>query len=110
MPTMPYVVGVNFQEAQSLLRIAGVYKPSAIGYFGTDPISADWMSSTYPPGTVLAQSIAAGSVVSVNSTLALYVARFPFGVAEQSVRIVAPYVKNNLGNLVTNPQGLPVIS
>lgn len=43
MPTMPNVVGLNVPEATASLEAAGVVNTGFLGYFGTWPISIQWV-------------------------------------------------------------------
>lgn len=103
---MPNVVGEPLSEAQALLEGAGVLVPSAIGYFGTWPITAKWENfpasltadstlvtadsllsadgggeSALPPFTVTSQSPAAEDSVSANVPVTFWVIPPPLGVA-----------------------------
>jgi hypothetical protein len=87
---MPNVVGVILQQALKLLQDAGVLVPSAIGYFGTYPITVNWLpvakgrhNAAYIGdfGIVHAQSIIPGSAVRPNTPITLTVSSFPDPVA-----------------------------
>jgi beta-lactam-binding protein with PASTA domain len=81
MPTMPNVVGLEYQAAQASLQSAGVLVLGSIGYFGTFPVTPVWQKSTQPPNIVLTQSVSPGSTVSANVALTLGLSQFPLGVA-----------------------------
>lgn len=106
MPTMPNLYGLNLQEAQQALQAAGVLNLSALGYFGTSPISVLWTPSQagisftaddswsadssigvdqgtpfVVPGTVINQSINPGTAAGVNTPLQLTVIQYPMGVS-----------------------------
>ena len=86
---MPNVVGQILQMAIKTLEQAGVLVPSKIGYFGTYPISVNWVSAPHDPdgedtvhhGVVTAQSLAAGLAVKVNQPIILTVLEYPKNVA-----------------------------
>lgn len=81
MPSMPNVVGLQLGTAQATLQSAGVLVPSAIGYFGTWPITVKWQKSSYPLLTVLSQSVNSGNTVAANAPLSLGVAQVAVSVA-----------------------------
>jgi hypothetical protein len=87
---MPNVVGVILREAIQFLQDSGVYVPSKIGYFGTDPITVKWLpvahgrknaAYTGDFGIVHAQSPAAGVAVKPNSPIVLTVSSYPESVS-----------------------------
>jgi len=87
---MPDVRGFILREAIQLLQDAGVYVPSKIGYFGTDPITVNWLPIAHGRknaayigdfGIVHAQSPAAGVAVKPNSSITLTVSSYPEGVS-----------------------------
>jgi hypothetical protein len=106
---MPDLFGLGLAEAEDVLEAAGVVVPSAIGYFGTWPISVNWTEplpanelffadsnlidadSPIPvdelvgppqaPGIVIDQVPGEGDTVAVNAPILLTVNRFPMGVA-----------------------------
>lgn len=109
MPTMPNLYGLNLQEAEQALTLAGVLNQSALGYFGSWPISVQWTNSQaldgftadgnwtadsvqpvdqgtpfLNPGTVIGQSIVAGSSAAVNASVQLTVIQYPMGVSYPS--------------------------
>lgn len=81
---MPNVVGQNLGSAQTSLQTSGVLVPSAIGYFGTWPITITW---TPPTATrqnldgaekpsyyvVTGQTPAANSAIAANGSVTLTV-------------------------------------
>lgn len=74
---MPNLVGVLLQEALEQLQWANILVPSAIGYFGTYPVTVTWQAASGTRGFVTAQSIAAGTPnVPVNAPIALTVNDF----------------------------------
>lgn len=78
---MPNITGQLLDDALLILQQVGVLKPQALGYFGTYPISVDWIASSAPPSTVLAQSISPGSTFTVNMPITLTCSEFPISVA-----------------------------
>ena len=86
---MPNLVGLNIWEAMALLQSVGIFVPSAIGYFGTFPISVQWIPVPVPPSPydlkqdfiVTAQSLAAGLRAQVNQAIMLTVYEPAVGVA-----------------------------
>lgn len=102
---MPQVAGLLLEEAQASLEAAAVLNPSALGYFGTWPITlepvealaaltadseivtadsligADGNSALYPPLTVTGQSPQAGASVPANADVTLWVVPPPLGFA-----------------------------
>lgn len=79
---VPNMVGEELYAALGMLQTNGVLNPSAIGYFGTYPVTVIWVrSSAAPPGTVLAQSIYHGTNVLQNSLITLTVVEYPISVA-----------------------------
>jgi hypothetical protein len=89
---VPNVVGVILREGIQLLTDAGVYVPSAIGYFGTDPITVQWLPVALGRkdgayigdfGIIHAQIPPAGSAVVPNSPITLIVSSYPEAVSFQ---------------------------
>lgn len=80
MASMPNVLGEEYVLALNNLQTAGVVNPSSIGYFGTYPVTIDWIKSTKTPGSVTAQSPVSGTTVAVNSAVILTVSQFPVGI------------------------------
>lgn len=80
MPTMPNVVGLELTEAETSLETAGVLNLAAIGYFGTWPITVDWIEAEVEPFFITAQSPAPNTTIGQNSTVTLTVANAPIGV------------------------------
>jgi hypothetical protein len=103
---MPNLYGLNLQEAQDALQIAGVLNTSALGYFGDWPISLQWtppqagvsftadgswsadsvlsadqVTPLFTPGTVVNQSIVAGAAVAANAAVMLTLIQYPMGVS-----------------------------
>lgn len=92
MPTMPSVIGQNLGSAQTSLQTSGVLVPSAIGYFGTWPITVTWVQPTVTrpalDGTakpsyyvVTAQTPAANATIAANGSVTLTVTSPFTGVA-----------------------------
>lgn len=80
MPTMPNVVGQNFDEAVANLTAAGVYIDyPAYAFMSPSQITVQWTrsGSGTPGGIVQAQSPASGSDVSAGAALTLTVSEFP---------------------------------
>lgn len=78
---MPNVVGLIYEDAQTSLITAGVLVPGSIGYFGTWPITINWIKSTKAVFFVTAQSPASTTTVTPNSSVTLTVSQPPFSVA-----------------------------
>ena len=78
---MPNVVGLELAAAQLALQNAGVLVLASIGYFGTWPITIDWIRSNTPPSTVTAQNPASGASVAANAPVTLTVSDYPVSVA-----------------------------
>jgi beta-lactam-binding protein with PASTA domain len=91
MPTMPNVVGVNWQQATASLIQAGVAPdngslPSGaypqLGYFDDWSVSLEWVKAgAVEPGIVTAQIPAPASVVALGAPVLLTVANFPLSVS-----------------------------
>ena len=75
MATMPNVVGLNYNDAQTALQTAGVLVPDSIGYFGVWPITIHWIQSTNFLDTVTAQSPASSATIAANSAVILTVSQ-----------------------------------
>jgi beta-lactam-binding protein with PASTA domain len=80
MPTMPNVVGLEYQAALTSMVSAGV-RVIPLGYFQADPVSIKWVASSAKPGFVTAQSPASGATVAANSAVTLNVSEYPVSVA-----------------------------
>jgi hypothetical protein len=79
---MPSLVGLELYDGIGVLQEEGIFVPAKIGYFGTFPISVIWQQSVVAGGTILAQSIPAGSgVSSINPSMVLSVSAYPMSVA-----------------------------
>lgn len=71
---MPYLVGQLLWQALQDLQDAGILVPAKIGYFGTYPITVDWLGSDTDHGVVQSQSIAPYTPnVPVNTPITLTV-------------------------------------
>jgi beta-lactam-binding protein with PASTA domain len=68
---MPNIVGLELEAAQAALTGAGVLNASAIGYFGSWPITVNWQTPAFAADTVLSQSVTAGNQVAANSPITL---------------------------------------
>lgn len=80
MPTMPDVVGLEYEAALASMVSAGV-RVLPLGYFQTDPVILVWGPSSVPPNVVTAQNPAATTPVVANSSVTLTVSNPPLGVA-----------------------------
>lgn len=106
---MPNLIGLELSEAQATLQAAGVLNPDSLGYFGAWPISVQWVSAdSVPlfftadssvtadssitvddyflslltfPGSIVNQSLGAGTSVSQNALLQLTAVQYPISVA-----------------------------
>jgi beta-lactam-binding protein with PASTA domain len=80
MPTMPNVVGVEYQDALTAMQNAGV-RVLPLGYFQADPVTLTWIKNAAKPSFVTAQSVANGAVIAANSPVNLTVSIPPVSVA-----------------------------
>jgi len=76
---MPQLVGLNYYAALLALQAAGIYEPLPVYAFLPSSITVQWIKSTYPPGTVVAQSIPYGDPATPGEDITLTVSLFPFG-------------------------------
>ena len=109
MPTMPNVVGLNYQEAQDTLQAAGIYQAFPVYAFlqapqitvawqSPAPITTGWTADSsltaddpdltadsglsvgvFGPGVVMNQLPASGATVIKGAPLTLTVATYPMG-------------------------------
>ena len=80
MPTMPNLIGLQYEAALLAMVTAGV-RVLPLGYFQTDPVSIKWAAGTGAvPGFVTAQTPASGASAAANSNVLLTVAELPVGV------------------------------
>lgn len=75
---MPNVVGQLYDQALLTLQNSGVYLPLVAYAFAPSSISVAWAKSNSRPGTVIAQSVPAGTGIPAGSPITLTVAQFPF--------------------------------
>lgn len=81
MPTMPNVLGLNYESALQAMVVAGV-RVLPLGYFQADPVTINWIAGAgVPPAFVSAQSPASGAIVAANSAVTLTCEDFPVSVA-----------------------------
>jgi len=80
MPTMPNVVGLEYEAALASMVAAGV-RVLPLGYFQTDPVTLTWGAVTDTPYVVTAQNPSASATVAANSAVALTVSSPPMSVA-----------------------------
>lgn len=82
MPTMPNVIGLDYEAALASLVTAGV-RVLPLGYFQADPVILTWIATAAAkPGFVTAQSPSSGTTgVLANSPVALTVANYAVSVA-----------------------------
>lgn len=80
MPTMPNVVGEEYQEALQAFEAAGVMVQNRWSIFAVTTVSVRWVPSSERSGTVLAQVPAPGAEVAENSSVELTVSEFATGV------------------------------
>ena len=83
MPTMPNVVGLDYEDALSALIAAGV-RSIPLGYFQDDPVTLNWTSLNIQPYTVLGQIPAWGTNLTVNASVALLCSSPPINIAINS--------------------------
>ncbi len=79
MPTMPNVVGLEYEAALASMVTAGV-RVLPLGYFVTDPVTLDWTVGG-TPFVVTAQNPSSGAAVAANAAVALTVYAPPMAVA-----------------------------
>lgn len=79
MPTMPYVIGLEYEAALASMVTAGV-RVLPLGYFQQDPVTLTWIKggANY---VVNAQNPSSGTVVAANSDVELTVYAPPISVA-----------------------------
>ena len=80
MPTMPNVIGLEYEAALASMVTAGV-RVLPLGYFQVDPVTINWQPATAAPNVVTAQSVSSGATVAANSAVALTVSNPPVSVA-----------------------------
>ena len=82
MPTMPNVVGLEWQAALGALSTAGV-RTTPFGYFQVDPVAFKWQkSAAVKPNFVISQIPTSGTTgVVPNSAMTLTVSAPPVAVA-----------------------------
>lgn len=81
MPTMPNLIGLQYQNALAALVKAGA-RVVPLGYFQVDPITTSWIKAlASQPGYVLGQSIAPGQAMVANAPVTLTVSSYPMGVS-----------------------------
>ena len=100
MPTMPYVIGMQYQDALEAMVIAGC-RVLPLGYFQTDPVYINWQSVTpVKPGVVLNQVPVYNAQMVPNGNCTLYVGEFAVAVADDNFgpQILFPTV---------SPEGIP---
>ena len=79
MPTMPNVVGLEYEAALTSMVTAGV-RVLPLGYFQIDPVILTWVAGG-PQYVVSAQNPSANATVAANSAVALTVGAPPMSVA-----------------------------
>ena len=79
MPTMPNVVGLEYEAALASMVTAGV-RVLPLGYFQTDPVTLSWAAGG-TPYVVTAQNPSPSTTVAANSAVALTVSAPPVSVA-----------------------------
>jgi beta-lactam-binding protein with PASTA domain len=80
MPTMPNLIGLQYQNALAAMVAAGV-RVIPLGYFQVDPVTTSWLKAGSQPGYVLAQSVASGQSITPNAPILITVASYPMSVA-----------------------------
>lgn len=92
MPTMPALVGLNWQQATAVLiqasitpdngLVPGTVYPT-VGYFDKWPVTITWVvgGSGVLPGQVTAQLPAAGVTIAFNAPISLTLANYPMGIS-----------------------------
>ena len=85
MPTMPNVLGLEYEAALASMVTAGV-RAVPLGYFQPDPVALQWLRDPrYASSVVLAQYPFAGTTgVVANAPATLLVSNFPVSVADVS--------------------------
>lgn len=80
MPTMPNVIGLEYEAALASMVTAGV-RVLPLGYFQTDPVILIWAKSSVSPNVVTAQAPWYGATLAANSAVTLTVSSPPMAVA-----------------------------
>lgn len=81
MPTMPNLIGLQYQNALAAMVAAGV-RVLPLGYFQTDPVTVAFLKAgSARPGFVLDQIPSAGTTVSPNAPAVVTVASFAMAVS-----------------------------
>lgn len=84
MPTMPNLIGLQYQNALAAMVAAGA-RVIPLGYFQVDPVTTSWVKAqASQPGYVLAQSIASGQTIAANAPVVITVSSYPMGVSSDS--------------------------
>jgi len=92
MPTMPALVGLNWQQATAVLIRASITPDNglvpgtvypAVGYFDKWPIAIAWVvgGNGVLPGQVTAQLPVAGVTLAFNAPITLTLAVYPMGIS-----------------------------
>lgn len=79
MPTMPNLIGLNYDAALAAMTAAGV-RSIQLGYFQTDPVTVGWIKGG-TPGVVVAQNPNAGQALALNSPVTITMTSYPMGVS-----------------------------
>lgn len=91
MPTMPNLIGLQYQNALAAMVAAGV-RVLPLGYFQTDPVTLSWLTAgAVGSGTVLAQVPPSGTSIGPNAPVILTVSGFPVAV-EGDFPVLAPQI------------------
>ena len=80
MPTMPNVIGLEYEAALASMVTAGV-RVLPLGYFQNDPVTLIWSAVSERPYVVSAQNPSASATVAANSAVSLTVSSPPMSVA-----------------------------
>ena len=80
MPTMPYVIGLEYEAALASMVTAGV-RVLPLGYFQDDPVTLIWAKSASSPNVVTAQSPSSGATIAANAAVSFTVSSPPMAVA-----------------------------
>lgn len=81
MPTMPNLIGLQYQNALAAMVAAGV-RVLPLGYFQVDPVTVSYLkASAARPGFVLDQIPASGQTIAANAPVVVTVASLPMAVS-----------------------------
>jgi beta-lactam-binding protein with PASTA domain len=102
MPVMPNVIGLQIQNGLAYMVAAGV-RVLPLGYFQVDPVTMSWYKTSSPPGYIIDQTPAFGTVVAANSPSVLTISSYPMSIGTdgpvESPEIPGDALLDNLSNI-----------